>query len=136
MGIKGLIQRTQYPLTDDQLTIISKRLYQCLYPSLPHGLHSITLEIYGIILKKSTPKHIFLLSSGLFQHFQYCAPQNKLQFLTLISENYLNNPGLGILTSGLIACLLSGAGDKQETLNKIIEMLEGFQNKDALHNSI
>ena len=29
--------------------LLGKRLAQCLNPSLPHGLHEITLEIYEIL---------------------------------------------------------------------------------------
>ena len=112
---------------------LSKRLTQCLHPSLPHGLHSKTLEIYELILKNSFTKQIFIFSTGLFQHFQYCSAQNKLQFLSIISEVYINKPNLELLTSGLIACLLSGAGDKQDILSKITEIIESIQDKQKLH---
>lgn len=132
-GLKIVLDRFDSIFSDEHLILLSKRLAQCLFPSLPHGLHSKTLEIYHTLLKKSSIKHIFILSSGLFQHFQYCAPQNKIFFLSILSENYINTPGLTLLTSGLIACLLSGAGDKQENLMKTMEVLESIENKTILH---
>ena len=136
-GLKQLIEKFNSPISDEQIVVISKRLSQCLYPSLPHGLHSKTLELYNIIISKQpSTKHIFILSFGLFQHFQYCAPQNKVQFLSLISENFINKPDLTLLTSGLVACLLTGAGDKQEILNKVLEMLDSFQETAILHTAV
>lgn len=133
--LKHVVEPLSTRISNEQLVTLSKRLTQCLFPSLPHGLHSKTLEIYEIILKKSNTKQIFILSSGLFQHFQYCAPQNKLQFLFIISENYIN-PKLQLLIPGLTSCLLSGAGEKQETMTKVIEILDSIQNKQILHFSI
>lgn len=135
-SLKQVIEKFNLEICDEHLILISKRLSQCLNPSLPQGLHSETLKIYDIILKKSSPKHICLLSSGLFQHFQYCAPQNKLQFLNTVSENYINKPNLSVLIPGLVACLLSGASDRQETLTKVLELLDSFDNKPALHVSV
>jgi hypothetical protein len=121
-------------ITEDSFLLVSKRLAQCLNPSLPQGLHTETLKIYTALLEKpSPPAHIFLLSSGLFPHFQICAPQNKVPFLSLMTQFFINQPNLELSMSGLIACLLSGAGEKQETLNSVFKVLDSIEDKAKVH---
>ena len=135
-SLKLICDKFNSKISEDLLLLTSKRLSQCLNPSLPQGIHLETLKIYSVILKKSEPKDILLLSPGLFQHFQYCSTENRSQFLSIIEENFLNNPKLSLLTTGLVACLLSGAGDKQETLAKVMDLLDSIQNKSELHYAV
>ena len=136
-GLKQLIDRYSVVVPIDQIYILSKRLSQCLYPSLPHGLHSKTLEIYYSLLSTSTISQISILSTGLFPHFQFCAPQNKPQFLDLINERYITRfEKFHFILQGLFACLLSGANDTPDTFIKVNEILDNCanQNKQITHN--
>jgi len=135
-SLKLICDKFNSKISEDLLLLTSKRLSQCLNPSLPQGIHLETLKIYSVILKKSDPKDILLLSPGLFQHFQYCSTENRSQFLSIIEETFLNNPALSLLTTGLVACLLSGAGDKQETSLKVMDLLDSIQSKSQLHYAV
>lgn len=135
-GLKQMIEKYEIPVPNDQIQVLSKRLGQCLYPSLPPGLHSKTLEIYSCLLSRSPIPHISLLSTGLFPHFLYCAPQNKLQFLDLISDNYITKfLEINFILQGLFVCLLTGANDSPDTFTKVSEILDlcALTNKAVTH---
>lgn len=135
-GLKQVIEKYEVPVPSDQIYILSKRLGQCLYPSLPHGLHSKTLEIYSSLLSNAPMLHISLLSTGLFPHFQFCAPQNKPQFLELISQKYITRFNeVHYTLQGLFSCLLAGANDTADTFAKVSEILDQCAsiNKELTH---
>lgn len=131
-----MVDKNIGPVPNDQICTLSKRLGQCLYPTLPNGLHSKTLEIYSSLLHKAIVPHISLLSTGLFPHFQYCGSQNKLMFLEIISEYYIKRfSEINFLLQGLFACLLSGANDTSDTYAKVSEILDHCSaiNKELTH---
>jgi hypothetical protein len=80
----------------DRVTL-SKRLAQCLNPSVPGGLHEMALEIYSMLydnIKKYNNNllgdNLGLYSSGLFPFFIYASAQNKIKFLeNIIKKHYL-----------------------------------------------
>ena len=49
--VKALVDAFQGDSFPEKITL-ERRLWQCLNPSLPQGLHSITLKIYESILSK------------------------------------------------------------------------------------
>ena len=135
-GLKSVCEKYNSKISDDVLLPTSKRLSQCLNPSLPHGIHLETLGLYNVILKQSTTEDIYLLSSGLFPHFQYCSSENKPLYLSIIDEHYIKNASLKLMTCGIVSCLLTGAGDKQETMLKVMDLLDSMAHKPELHRSV
>lgn len=127
-SVKKLVQKHKdEELYKETLITVSKRLTQCLNPTLPPGLHSKTLEIYGKLLSLSKIADFHWFSSGLLPFCQHCSSQNKAQFLQLISEVYLPHiRDIEHILPGLIASLLSGAEDRPETFTKMKELLENF----------
>ena len=70
--------------------ILEKRLWQCLNPTLPQGLHSITLKIYESILSKPwlSPEDFALFLTGILPFFQYTSPENRCQVLSILNNSY------------------------------------------------
>lgn len=130
-GLKQLIDKYSQPAGNDNIHSLSRRLGQCLSPTLPHGLHSKTLEIYSSLLSISSIFHISIISTGLFPSFQHCAPQIKAEFLIIINENFIKRfDEVRFLLRGLISCLLTGAHDTPDTISRIIEVLDQCEAKD------
>jgi len=109
---------------------LSKRLAQCLNPSLPAGLHETTLETYDIIFENirknesnNLGDNLGYFSSGLFPFFQYASVPNKSLFLNLIKKHYLeiNDVELQIALSGFLVSILPGLEDNNEILIKTIK---------------
>lgn len=129
--LKQILEKYTIPVPPDLIQTLSKRLGQCLSPSLPHGLHSKAFEIYNLLLTTTSFLQISVLSTGLFPHFQFCAPQNKPQYLELIKTNYIERfDETKFLLKGLLASLLEGANETPDTFLKVSEVLELCENKD------
>ena len=125
-SLKDVIDKYQGSVLDNELLpSLGKRLAQCLNPHLTQGLHTKTLEIYKAIMLSAPIDQFPLFSAGLFPFFQYCSPQNKGQFLDLIDQIYVPRiTELRHALGGLVACLFSGAGDKQEVFNTVAEIID------------
>ena len=114
----------------DRVTL-SKRLAQCLNPSVPGGLHEMALEIYSMLydnIKKYNNNllgdNLGLYSSGLFPFFIYASAQNKIKFLeNIIKKHYLTleKCEFKLCLSGMLICILPGLEEQNETLQKTIK---------------
>ena len=47
-SLKTILEKYDSSIKEDQMLLISKRLSQCLNPSLPQGLHAETFKIYDL----------------------------------------------------------------------------------------
>lgn len=110
--------------------IVSKRLAQCLNPSLPSGVHTKALEAYGGIFEKigenELSSDLALYGSGLFPFFVHSSTQIKPIFLDLIDQYFLPlGPGLLPCLSGLLVGLLPGLEDsKSECYDRIMRTFQ------------
>ena len=75
--------------------LMAKRLAQSLNPSLPGGLHEITLEVYDMIYENIRANNgdslgfdLGLYSSGLFPIFQFATVPNKTLYLNNIVKKH------------------------------------------------
>lgn len=115
-----------YKITDKIL--LAKRLAQSLNPSLPGGLHEITLEVYDMIFENVRTNNgnllgidLGLYSSGLFPFFQYATVPNKTLYLNnIIKKHYLEltPQELVLCLPGFLASILPGLDDQNENLLK------------------
>jgi hypothetical protein len=93
------VQRLEKVLTNDkyaQIAIVpesltlSKRLAQCLNPSLPSGVHIKTLKAYDIIFGRLSPnllaRTLPMYSVGLFGLYQHAASAVKPDILSLYAN--------------------------------------------------
>lgn len=72
------------PVLPQQLTLC-KRLAQCLYPSIPAGVHATALKAYETILNNfgDRVELLPLAAMGLFPFFEHSNIQNKLTLLKI-----------------------------------------------------
>ena len=119
---------------------LSKRLSQCLNPSLPAGLHQSVYEAYNMILnnikfnnENCLGEDLGLYSSGLFPSFQYVSAQNKNYFLkNIVKEIYISllNKELELCLPGLLVSILPTLEEQNDERNKeIFAIFEDFQGK-------
>ena len=110
---------------------LEKRLWQCLNPSLPQGLHSITLKIYESILSKPwlEPLEFALFLTGILPFFQYASAENRIQVLSILSNCYKDRMHeLELSLPGVVMALLPGMDqDSSYEVNaKVVEFLDFF----------
>ncbi|KAK6591004.1 hypothetical protein RS030_111782 [Cryptosporidium xiaoi] len=118
--------------------IVSKRLAQCLNPSLPSGVHTKALETYGAIFEKIEKSELSLdlalYGSGLFPFFVHSSTQVKPIFLDLIERYFLPlGPSLLPCLSGLLVGLLPGVEDpKSECYERLMKTFQLISNDDCI----
>ena len=112
---------------------LSKRLAQCLNPSLPGGVHEVTLRSYEMILDniikykendKSLGEDLPLYASGLFPFFQNATAQNKQKYLNDIIKSkflQLNATELELILPGLLASIIPALEEQNDTNTKLIK---------------
>ena len=110
--------------------ILAKRLAQCLNPEFPHGVHDVILDIYKNLLYNIMCKqdmylmdNLGLYLSGLFPFFSHASLPNKNKFLNdIVKDNLLsiNSDELTLIFPGLLASLIPGLDDNNESTTKLI----------------
>ena len=94
--------------------IVSKRLAQCLHPSLPSGVHIKTLEVYDLIFKclRGNVNSIFIYATGLFPLLQYAGITVRPVILKIYEDHFLQlGDSLEVVLDGLLIGLLNGMED-------------------------
>jgi hypothetical protein len=128
-------------------SLIAKRLSQCLDPSLPHGLHSITLQVYDTIFaqKLASPDsldHTFaLFAAGIIPFFPKASIDIKAEIVTLIQKHLvLIADQLDFVMPGVVPALLSEIDEtsSQEITRLVISLINEFtfRNGKAVHYAI
>ncbi|KAH8741038.1 hypothetical protein FG386_002584 [Cryptosporidium ryanae] len=118
--------------------IVSKRLAQCLNPSLPSGVHTKALETYDAIFEKIEKSELSLdlalYGSGLFPFFVHSSTQVKPIFLDLIEKYFLPlGPSLLPCLSGLLVGLLPGVEDpKSECYERLMKTFQLISNDNCV----
>ncbi|EGR32622.1 hypothetical protein IMG5_076520 [Ichthyophthirius multifiliis] len=128
-----ILDENKLPQIPEKLQL-SKRLAQCLHPSLPAKVHEQVLIIYMKIFKniklikenESKQKYInqfsqeiYLYSMGILPFYQFASLQIKPQFLKLIDDFFLDlEIQLIPFLPALIASILPGLQDNDEQIKK------------------
>ena len=109
---------------------LAKRLAQCLNPEFPNGVHEVILDIYKVLLMNifrnqdgSLQDNLGIYLSGLFPFFSHASLQNKKKFIEIIIKNILlslNLDELILCFPGLLASLIPGLDDNDESITKLI----------------
>lgn len=121
---------SQFPVVPRK-TLVAKRLAQCLNPALPSGVHTKTLEVYGLIFQIAGQSQLAmdlpLWSYGLFPFLQHASTSVKPLLLGLYKEHYLP---LGLqlkpCLKGLVLGLLPGLDEQNEYFETVYEMLNAL----------
>ena len=142
--ILNYLKKYQNTIDFSQITttkhMLAKRLAQCLNPEFPSGVHEVVLEIYKTIFCNIMMMQDFngmdnlgLYASGLFPFFTHASLQNKKIFLddiVKLSLLSMNKDELTLCFPGLLASLIPGLDDNNESTTKLIfQAFEDFIGK-------
>ena len=114
----------------DALTL-EKRIWQCLNPALPQGLHALTLKIYqSILLKKNlTNQDYVLFLTGLLPYFQYSSSENRIQVISILDNSYKERiKELKLVLLAVVIAVLPGLDQdsNQDVGRKTFDLLDEF----------
>ncbi|CAG7833844.1 unnamed protein product [Allacma fusca] len=110
--------------------IISKRLAQCLHPSLPSGVHIKTIEVYDLIFKclRGNVNHIFIYATGLFPLLQYAGITVRPLILKIYEDHFLPlGESLEMVLDGLLIGLLNGMEDGSDLYERCTALLSSIK---------
>ena len=135
--VKALVDAFQGDSFPEKITL-ERRLWQCLNPSLPQGLHSITLKIYESILSKPwlSSEDFGLFLTGILPFFQYTSPENRCQVLSILSSYYKGRISeMKLSLQGVVISLLPGLDQDSniEVENKTCTLLDELALKGGQH---
>ena len=110
--------------------LVAKRLYQCLNPALPSGVHEKTLETLELIFSRIGPyrlaRDLAFYSEGIFALYRHASFQVKSKLLDLF-ERYFVPLGVRVVPClpGLVLSLLAAMEDVgSEYYRRAIRMLD------------
>ncbi|GAM27983.1 hypothetical protein SAMD00019534_111590 [Acytostelium subglobosum LB1] len=110
--------------------LLSKRMSQCLNPSLPSGCHSQTLDTYALIFsrigKEKLSTDISIYATGLFPLFRFASTDVRYKVLSLYEKHLLPmghklHSCLNGVVSSLLPGLDEGTGEMYEAVKKLLE---------------
>ena len=82
----------QLPIIPDKV-LVAKRLYQCLNPALPSGVHKTTLETIELIFSRIGPnrlaRDLAFYSEGIFPLFRHASYSVRPVLLDLFERYYV-----------------------------------------------
>ncbi|KUI61390.1 Protein dopey [Cytospora mali] len=114
--------------------IVSKRLSQCLNPSLPSGVHQKALEVYNyvftIIGKDGLSRDLPLYLPGLAPTLSFASLSVRTPFLDLLERHFLaiDPRALRPAMKSVILALLPGLEDETaEDFDRTLKLLESFK---------
>ncbi|KAI9846884.1 MAG: hypothetical protein M1837_003496 [Sclerophora amabilis] len=118
--------------------IVSKRLAQCLVPSLPSGVHQKALEVYTYIFelidKDALSRDLSLYLPGLCPTLSFASLSVRPAFLSLFEEHVLkvDPSALRPASKAIILALLPGLEEEaSEDFERLLRVIETF--KSALN---
>ncbi|ROV99942.1 hypothetical protein VMCG_06293 [Cytospora schulzeri] len=114
--------------------IVSKRLSQCLNPSLPSGVHQKALEVYNyvftVIGKDGLSRDLPLYLPGLAPTLSFASLSVRTPFLDLLERHFLaiDPRTLRPAMKSVILALLPGLEDETaEDFDRTLKLLESFK---------
>ncbi|ROV91290.1 hypothetical protein VSDG_07753 [Cytospora chrysosperma] len=114
--------------------IVSKRLSQCLNPSLPSGVHQKALEVYNyvftVIGKDGLSRDLPLYLPGLAPTLSFASLSVRTPFLDLLERHFLaiDPRALRPAMKSVILALLPGLEDETaEDFDRTLKLLESFK---------
>jgi len=114
--------------------IVTKRLAQCLNPSLPSGVHQKALEVYAFIFsmigRDALSRDLPLYLPGLSSTLSFASLSVRGPFLDLLEKHFLKlDPrALRPALKAIILALLPGLEEEtSEEFERTLKLLEGFK---------
>lgn len=132
--LKALQARNQNIHTVPAKAIVSKRLSQCLNPSLPSGVHQKALDVYSyvftIIGKDGLSRDLPLYLPGLAPTLSFASLSVRTPFLDLLERHFLGlDPrALRPAMKSVVLALLPGLEEETaEDFDRTLKLLESFK---------
>ena len=128
---KTLVKYGELPLIPDKV-LVAKRLYQCLNPALPPGVHEKALETLELIFSRigtsRLSRDLAFYSEGIFPLYRHASYQVKSKLLDLFQRYYVPlGPRVVPCLPGLVLSLLSAMDDVgSEYYQRAIHLLDAL----------
>lgn len=141
--VQGIVEGFAGESFQDPITL-EKRLWQCLNPALPQGLHSLTLKIYESILSKRwlSNKDFVLFLTGILPYFQYSSSENRCQVIAILNNTLKDRiKEMQNIIQGVVIAILPGLDQDSnpDVGRKTFDLLDEIAlkgNKKELFNSV
>lgn len=134
MDLQALQARTQNIHDIPAKATVSKRLSQCLNPSLPSGVHQKALEVYNyvfkVIGKEGLSRDLPLYLPGLAPTLSFASLSVRTPFLDLLERHFLviDPRALRPAMKSIVLALLPGLEDETaEDFERTLKLLESFK---------
>ncbi|KAI6208422.1 Protein pad-1 [Aphelenchoides besseyi] len=120
-----------------KIIFVSKRISQCLHPTLPMGVHRKALETCNIcfdILNRGDQlvTHLYLFGFGLFPLMEKCGIKVKSDLLDLFDKFLVPlGPKLGPALSGFLVALLFALEEGSEFYSRTSDLLDRVMEKSG-----
>lgn len=129
--LKALQARQTNTTTIPSKALVTKRLSQCLDPSLPSGVHQKAIEVYGYIFsvigEHGLSKDLPLYLSGLAPTLSFASLAVRTRFLDLLEKYLLRVEPLALRPAmkSIIMALLPGLeDDTSEDFDRTLGLIE------------
>lgn len=111
----GLLKYAHLPWIPDKV-LLAKRLYQCLHPALPSGVHLSTLETIELIFSRigehRLARDLAFYSEGIFPLYRHASYSVRPVLLDLFERHYVPLGSRAVpCLPGLVLALLSAMED-------------------------
>ena len=110
--------------------VVAKRLWQCLNPALPSGVHQKALDVYEQILsvigKEGLHRDLHVWSPGLFAFFQFASTSVKPHLLNIFDRYWLPlGEDLRPVAKSMLLALLPGLEEEaNEFFDRVLRLLD------------
>ena len=137
---RTLNKYSQLPWIPDKV-LVAKRLYQCLNPALPSGVHLKTLETVELIFSRIGPQRLArdlaFYSEGIFPLYRHASYSVRPVLLDLFERHYVPlGPKAVPCLPGLVLALLSAMEDVASDLFHRAVRLIDVAERTSVHETM
>ena len=122
--------------------LVAKRLYQCLNPALPSGVHLKTLETVELIFSRIGPQRLArdlaFYSEGIFPLYRHASYSVRPVLLDLFERHYVPlGPKAVPCLPGLVLALLSAMEDVASDLfHRAVRLIDALAERTSVHETM
>ena len=139
LRLQKVLSRYEHLPIIPEKVLFAKRLYQCLNPALPSGVHEKTLEtielIFARIGQRRLARDLAFYSEGIFPLYRHASYQVKPKLLDLFERYYVPLGAFVVpCLPGLVLSLLSAMEDLgSEFYHRAVKLLDMLTESTPIH---